>query len=175
VSGAREQTQAARAQAAKPRYRAVLFVCAANTARSVLAEYLLRRELSRRGVDGQISVRSAGVAPYARDGALISLDTRLALRDIGIELPENAASVDLKRHPELLERAELTLTMTEDQAAVLHRVFPCSSAREVFTLRAFAGEDGDIADPYEKGPEHFARCRDEIERLVAKVADRLFT
>ncbi len=174
MSGAREQPRPTAERPLEPRYRSVLFICAANTARSVLAEHLLRRELGRRGLDGQIAVRSAGIAAYARDGALVSLDTRLALREIGIELAENAASTDLKRHPELLERADLALAMTEAQAAELRRGFPIASERETFTLRAFAGESGDIADPYEKGPEHFAQCRDEIERLVAVAVDRLF-
>jgi protein-tyrosine phosphatase len=173
VSGADERARPAAARRAAPKYRSVLFICAANTARSVLAEHLLRRELSRRGLDGQIHVRSAGIAPYARDGALISLDTRLALRDVGIELAESAASVDLKRHPELLEQSDLILAMTEGQADELRGRFPAAKEHQIFTLRAFAGENGDIADPYEKGFEHFVRCRDEIERLVIAVADRL--
>jgi protein-tyrosine phosphatase len=161
------------APAVKPRYRSVLFICAANTARSVIAEHLLRRELNRRGLDGLICVRSAGIAAYARDGALVSLDTRLALRDIGIELAEEASSTDLKHHPELLEAADLALAMTEQQVVELRRGFPVASGREVLTLRAFVGESGDIADPYEKGSDHFARCRDEIARLVTLAADRL--
>ena len=69
------------AAARAPRFRSVLIICAANTARSVIAEHLLRRELKDRRASGTVSVRSAGIAPYARDGALISLDTRLTLRE----------------------------------------------------------------------------------------------
>jgi protein-tyrosine-phosphatase len=167
---------AAHVGAASPRTRSsrrVLFICAANTARSVMAEHLLRRELHARGAAGSIEIRSAGIAPYARDGALVSLDTRMTLRSVGIDIGEEAASTDLKRHPEMLEEADLVLAMTVAQERDLRERFPAAAARPVFTLRAFAGEAGDIDDPFEQGHEVFDLCRDEIGRLIPRVADRL--
>ena len=58
--------------------RTVLFVCHANTCRSVMAHALLERMLRERGVDGAVRVRSAGVGNIARDGMLSSLDARLS-------------------------------------------------------------------------------------------------
>jgi protein-tyrosine-phosphatase len=155
------------------RPRCILIICAANTARSIMAEHMLRRELGRRGLDGAIEIRSAGIAPYARDGALVSLDTRMTLKSIGIEIGEEATSTDLKRHPELLEGADLVIAMTTQQERDLRERFPAAAARQVFTLRAFAGEAGDIDDPFEQGHEVFDICRDEIGRLIPRVADRL--
>src|ERR1700686_4743299 len=155
------------------RPRSILIICAANTARSIMAEHMLRRELGRRGVDGAIEIRSAGIAPYARDGALVSLDTRMTLKSIGIEISEEATSTDLKRHPELLEGADLVIAMTTQQERDLRERFPAAAQRPVFTLRAFAGETGDIDDPFEQGHEVFDICRDEIGRLIPRVADRL--
>src|ERR1700730_5497123 len=165
----------ARAGAAPPgaRARHVLIICAANTARSIMAEHMLRRELAGRGVDGAVEIRSAGIAPYARDGALVSLDTRMTLRSIGIDIGEEAFSTDLKRHPELLEVADLVIAMTEQQERDLRERFPAAAQRPVFTLRAFAGEAGDIDDPFEQGHEGFDICRDEIGRLIPRVVDRL--
>ena len=57
-----------------------------------MAEHIIARELRLRGLDHEIRVRSAGIAPYARDGALVSLDTRMVLRDIGIHLADDATS-----------------------------------------------------------------------------------
>ena len=155
------------------RSRSVLIICAANTARSIIAEHMLRRELAGRGVDGAVEIRSAGIAPYARDGALVSLDTRMTLRSIGIDIGEEAFSTDLKRHPELLEVADLVIAMTEQQERDLRERFPAAAQRPVFTLRGFAGETGDIDDPFEQGHEVFDVCRDEIGRLIPRVVDRL--
>ena len=169
--GTSDASAGAAAGGARP--RRVLIICAANTARSIMAEHMLRRELGRRGVDGAIEIRSAGIAPYARDGALVSLDTRMTLKSIGIEIGEEATSTDLKRHPELLEGADLVIAMTTQQERDLRERFPAAAARPVFTLRAFAGEAGDIDDPFEQGHEVFDICRDEIGRLIPRVADRL--
>ena len=156
-----------------PRFRSVLFICAANTARSVMAEHILKRELESRGMHTTVRVTSAGIAAYARDGALVSLDTRLALREVGIHIGEEATSTDLKRHPEMLDEADLIIAMTEEQARSLVEKFPGALGRTVHTLRSFAGEGGDIDDPYEKGDQVFAECREEINRLIPVLVNRL--
>jgi protein-tyrosine-phosphatase len=138
-----------------------------------MAEHLIVRELHTRGRLDGLAVRSAGIAPYARDGALVSLDTRMALRDVGIHLGEEATSTDLKRHPELLAQADVVIAMTTQQVRELHERFQVPPALSVSTLRAFAGDDGDIEDPFEKGDAVFAECRDEIMRLVPHVVDRI--
>src|SRR5262245_42253912 len=120
---------------AAPRFSSILLICAANTARSVMAEHIIFRELRQRGLERQVRVRSAGIAPYARDGALISLDTRMALRDIGIHLGDDASSTDLKRHPELLNGADLVIAMTEQQARDLLVRFAVPAGLQVHTLR----------------------------------------
>jgi protein-tyrosine-phosphatase len=139
-----------------------------------MAEHLLLRELHGRGLVEHVRVRSAGIAPYARDGALVSLDTRMTLREVGIDIGDEATSTDLKRHPELLEEADLVIAMTDQQAHDLARRFPIDESLPVHTLRSFAGEAGDIDDPFEQGDLVFSECRREIERLIPLIVDRLF-
>ena len=153
--------------------KTVLMVCHANTARSVMAQLLLERMLARHGIDGAIRVRSGGIANYARDGMIASLDARLALRDEGIQMGENDfVSTDLRRHRDLLAGADLILTMTVLQKQML-AAFDEVRDRPVFTLREFAGEEGDIDDPATQGPDVFRACRDEIKRCVEKSVPRL--
>ena len=138
-----------------------------------MAEHLILRELHARGCHEHVRIRSAGIAPYARDGALVSLDTRMTLRDVGIDIGYAATSTDLKRHPELLIEADLVIAMTDQQARDLAARFPIDESLTVHTLRSFAGEAGDIDDPFEQGDLVFSECRREIERLIPAVVDRL--
>lgn len=149
----------------------VLLVCHANTCRSVMAHVLLERMLAARGL-GDVRVSSAGVARFARDGMLASLDARLVLREVGIHLAEDAmTSTDLKRHLDLLEEAAVVVTMTADQKQVVADLG--AGSRPVLTLRELAGEDGDIGDPVGQGEEVYRACRDEIARCLHKGLERL--
>ena len=151
--------------------RGVLLICHANTCRSVMAHVLLERLLAARGL-GDVRVRSAGVARFARDGMLASLDARIVLREVGIHLAEDAfASTDLRRHPELLAEAGIVVTMTVDQKEVVAQLGAGPSP--ILTLRELAGEDGDIGDPVGQGEEVYRACRDEIARCLDKGIDRL--
>ncbi|MBI2526971.1 MAG: hypothetical protein HYV93_13430 [Candidatus Rokubacteria bacterium] len=153
--------------------RTILLVCHANTARSVMAQLLLERLLAGRDALAGVRIRSGGIAPYARDGMVPSLDARLVLREAGIELgEEELASTDLKRHRHLLAEAHLIVTMTLQQKRMVEG-FAEARGRPVLTLRELAGEEGDIADPATQGEESFRACRDEISRCLERSVDRL--
>jgi protein-tyrosine phosphatase len=151
--------------------KAVLLVCHANTCRSVMAHVLLERMLTARGL-ADVRVRSAGVARFARDGMLASLDARLVLREVGIHLAEDAfTSTDLKSHLYLLEEAGVVVTMTAEQKQVVAELG--AGPRPVLTLRELAGEHGDIGDPVGQGEDVYRACRDEIARCLDKGLERL--
>jgi protein arginine phosphatase len=153
--------------------RTVLIICHANTARSVMAQALLERMLAERDAGHRIRIRSGGVASYARDGMLPSLDARLVLREDGIDLADDAlTSTDLKRHRELVAEADLILTMTDAQKETIE-LFAEAQGRPVFTLREFAGDAGDIGDPATQGEDAFRACRDDIKRCLLRAIDRL--
>jgi protein-tyrosine-phosphatase len=138
-----------------------------------MAQVLLERMLAARGAQGRVRVRSGGIAPYARDGMIPSHDTRLALREAGIELAEDAfASTDLRDHRHLVAEADLIVTMTAEQKRAVSRLVE-GRGRPIRTLRELAGEDGDIQDPFGGGPDHYQRCRDEIARCLARSLDAL--
>ncbi len=156
-----------------PPYRTILFICHANTSRSVIAEALLRKMITARALHDHLTVMSGGVASYARDGALVSMDARLVLRDEGIHLPADSVSTDLKRNRHLISAADLILAMTQEQVRMLRDAFPEAAGKEVYTLKEFAGGSGDIEDPVGKGDDVYAACRDEIKACLERAITRL--
>jgi len=154
-------------------YRKILIICHANTSRSIIAEAMLKKMLVERALQEHLTVESGGIASYARDGALVSMDARLVLRDEGIHVPSDAVSTDLKRNRHLITDADLILAMTGEQVRMLRDAFPEAAGKEVYTLKQFAGGHGDIEDPVGQGDEVYAACRDEIKACLERAITRL--
>jgi len=150
----------------------ILFVCDANTCRSPMAEAMLKKMLAdSEGQAREIKVKSAAIAPRARDGSDITLDVKWLLKEEGIHV-DNFRSKDLKRHGELLEETDLVLTMSQEQKERVLQL-PGADGKGVFTLKEFVGEAGDIGDPFGEEDAAYARCRDEIKRCLQKLVTRL--
>jgi protein-tyrosine phosphatase len=139
-----------------------------------MAQALLEKMLAERGVADAVRVRSGGVGGNARDGMIPSLDARIVLREDGIDLAEDTiTSTDLRRHRDLVTGADLILTMTAEQKALLGALD--TGPRPVFTLAEFAGRGGDIRDPMGHDEDRYRATRDEIRRYLEQSMDRLLT
>jgi protein-tyrosine-phosphatase len=146
-------------------YKNVLVVCSVNTARSPMAVGFLKDFFSKS--NSNVNIYSGGIASHARDGMLISMDAKLAMKEVGIILPEDTLSIDLKKRPDLLLKADLILTLTEKHKKdVLEYIN--KNNRTIITLKEFAGEKGDIKDPSMKGLEGFRIARDQIYQSLIK-------
>lgn len=154
-------------------YRRILIICHANTSRSIIAEGLLTRMIEERALSDHLTVESGGIAAYARDGALVSMDARLVLREAGIHEPPKTVSTDLKRNRHLIEEADLILAMTDEQVQMLREDFPEAAGKEVYTLKEFAGLSGDIEDPAGRGDDVYKACREEIQLCLDRAIERL--
>lgn len=153
--------------------KTVLLVCHGNTCRSVMAQALLEKMLAARGASDVVRVRSGGVGGNARDGMIPSLDARIVLREDGIDLAEDSiTSTDLRRHRELVTGADLILTMTAEQKALLAALAD-AAPRPVFTLGEFAGGVGDIRDPMGHDEDRYRATRDEIRGCLERSIERL--
>jgi protein-tyrosine-phosphatase len=153
-------------------YRSILFICDANTCRSPMAEAMLKKMLADlEGEASKIKIKSAGIAPRARDDSAITWDVKWLLKEEGIQV-EDFRSKDLKRHGELLEEADLVLTMSQEQKRRVYQL-PNTDGKVVYTLREFVGETGDIDDPFGEGDAAYAHCRDEIKMYLQKLITKL--
>ncbi|MFX1310360.1 MAG: low molecular weight protein arginine phosphatase [Promethearchaeota archaeon] len=146
-------------------YKNILVVCSVNTARSRMAEGFLKDIFSK--INLRVKISSGGISSNAREGMLISMDAKLAMEEVGISLPENVLSIDLKKHPQLIKQADLILTLTSKHKKEILAFFDIDS-KEIFTIKEFGGESGDIEDPSMKGIEGFRKTRDEIKESIMK-------
>lgn len=140
----------------------VLFVCTGNTCRSPLAESLLRN-MNIPGVE----VRSAGT--FASDGSEASTNTKKVLEEKGI--PHNHKSSMLSE--DLVQWADRILTMTVGHKTTVIDLFPQTMAK-VFTLKEFAGVDGDkdIGDPYGGSVEVYRATYEEIKVAIDSIVEK---
>lgn len=127
--------------------------------------------LAERGRD-DVVVTSGGIAPYARDTSLVSMDARLVLRDDEIHISPDTMACDLKRHRDRLSDADVIVTMTAEQKRMLAG-FPEADGKDVVTLAEAAGEPGDVEDPAGRDEHFYQACRDQIRRCLEKAIDRL--
>ena len=119
-------------------------------------------------------MRSGGIAAYARDGALVSMDARLVLRDEGIHISPERVATDLKSQPAPGRgRRPDPGNDRRSRSKVCARDFPEADGKEVYTLKEFAGGRGDIEDPVGQDEGVYAACRDEIKGCLERLIDRL--
>ncbi len=145
----------------------IVFVCDGNVCRSPMAAALLRQKLSQRGVSG-INVASCGLRVH-RD----AVDSNLALL-LG-DAYENLR--DVRPRPisqEIVRNADLILTMEERQVHEILWRFP-SAEGKVATVKAFAGESGEVKDFPDSGQESvmdwMKSCRVALGKITDKIAN----
>lgn len=140
----------------------IIFVCTGNTCRSPMAESIFNSLKSK----GYFAT-SAGI--YAQSGDKPSLNSVLALKEIGIDI-KNHISTPLTY--EAAKNAALILTLTtRHKYAILS--LDRGFSDKVMTLSEFVGESKEISDPFGGDLEVYRACRDEIKDLVKKAYDKL--
>ena len=137
----------------------LIFVCTGNTCRSPMAEGLLKALLPN---DSGWDVSSAGVC--AADGWPASQRSVQTLKEKGIDI-SGLTSTTLT--PELIEKADLLVTMTEGHRQAILAVAPESEGK-VFLLKSFGVAQcaADITDPIGQGLNVYRRVRDEISAAL---------
>jgi len=131
-----------------------------------MAEALFRKMLSDMGKHEQIEVESYGIA--AIEGQPASENAKKVMEMEGIDLKEHKA----RQFNQEALKADLILTMTQSHKDYILNRFPHTKGR-VFVLGEFAGDCGDISDPFGQGIDVYKQVAEEIKQKLSKILERL--
>ena len=147
----------------------ILFICHGNICRSTMAQYVLQHMVEQAGMAQQFYIDSAATS-YEEIGNGVHSGTLRKLAQVGIYCGNHKA-----RHLEKSDYDKFDYIIGMDTANMknIARIVGSDYKGKVYKLLQFAGESGDIADPWytgnfdvtyedvEKGCRGFLRFLDE--------------
>ena len=161
-----------------PRHRSgpyrVCMVCLGNICRSPMAAVALRAELARAGLDGRVTVESAGTGDWHVGGPMHP-GARTELTRRGLDGRDHRArQIDSS----WLADFDLLVAMDRSNLASLRRMASRDGgpADRIRLMRSFdpAAEPGaEVPDPYDGGAEDFADVFDLVQAAAAGLASQL--
>jgi protein-tyrosine-phosphatase len=144
----------------------ILIVCTGNTCRSPMAEALLKQKVKETEYSDRILVLSAGI--FA-GGDPASPEACRAMAARGLVLEEHTSR---QLSPQFVQAANLILTMTDSHKRKVLSMVP-AAADKTFILTEFAGERGDVGDPFGGSAAMYEACARQIQTLLDKSWEKI--
>lgn len=144
------------------KYNKLIFVCTGNTCRSPMAATIF----NSMETNSDIEVLSRGLVVLFSEPSNPRADT--VLKSHNLDLKDHK-SQDLKNSD--ITEETLILTMTEKQKENIIEHF--ENTEDVFTIKEFVGESGDVEDPYGGSLIEYEECYAELSLLIKKLVYKL--
>ncbi|MBQ8299232.1 MAG: low molecular weight protein arginine phosphatase [Clostridia bacterium] len=144
----------------------ILFVCAGNTCRSPMAEYLLKDKIEKRNLKEKLDAKSVGMFVSENSKSPSALAVKVLMDEYQIDMSMH--------HPQMINidfimESDLILCMEESMAvylkANLHNVDE-DSIMLVDSLKSYLGKNGDVSDPYGGDEDTYKNSASEINELI---------
>lgn len=143
------------------KFNQVVFICTGNTCRSPMAEGLFKHYAD----DKNMNISSRGLMVFGQTSANeTAVDV---MKEIGIDITNH---LSMPFDKDELEDNALVLTMTRRHKTVLTQ-HGCKG--QVYSIKEFIGEQGDVNDPYGGDLYIYRSCASELSRLIKEVITQL--
>ncbi|MDK7926896.1 MAG: low molecular weight protein arginine phosphatase [Staphylococcus simulans] len=136
----------------------IIFVCTGNTCRSPMAESIAKSLMPEH------TFYSRGL--FAMNGQTSAAHTQSILEEKNLDSPTKACQLS-----ESDLDADLILTMTEGHKQQLEMMY--AQPLPVYTLYEFAGQKGEVSDPYGGDLNQYQQIYNELNYLLNEVKLRL--
>ena len=143
------------------RFEKIIFISMDDTCRGPMAELIMKKVTRHKDIE-IISRGLVVLFPEPCNPKAIAV-----LRNMGIIL-DNRTSMAFE--PESITEKTLILTLGK---AEKERIIEEYDPDNVYTLIEFAGEPGELVEPFGKEMEVYKQCAEEIEHWLIKVEERL--
>ncbi|MCR5742383.1 MAG: hypothetical protein K6F92_01450 [Lachnospiraceae bacterium] len=147
-------------------YKRILFICNDNTCRSIMAEAIMKSIENSISEENRPRVHSRGLVvlfsePINPKAVMVMRKNHL---EPAKETSQQFTDADCKE-------GTLYLTMTEREKRMVEEMVPHLS--NLYTLREFVGEVGDINEPYGGTEEDYEMVYEHIDLMVKMVAQKI--
>ena len=134
----------------------ILFVCHGNICRSPMAEFVMKDLCKKEGIDAFIASAATSTEEI---GNPVHYGTRRKLSEYGIST-EGKYAIQLTKSD--YGKYDYIIGMDTANIRNIFRIFGSDPEYKVYKLLSFAGEGGDIADPWYTG--NFNETYDDVLR-----------